>query len=266
MPLPDAKPSTRIYELLKNTDLENITFSQFQGVAEKIFAEQGAEDELRRIVLVNLARLSVVGEWTGLTSAGASGFTGMVAEFAGSGIDTFTLARQPIYGATHDADTTTNASQYNYPAAYPFIAPKSGTVSEMSLQVNTVDTTGASLRFAIYDTTSTNLPNALLGYGDFDMLSTGTTTQTSFSATISLTEGEVYYYVATTTQAGADGQIAAQGVSGLPMTMGIGTNPGDLGKITFRHTSAQHTLPDPFTVGSMGTTSYPRPNFGLNIT
>ena len=46
MPLPDAKPSTRIYQLLKTTDLENITFSQFQSVAEKIFAEQGAEDEL----------------------------------------------------------------------------------------------------------------------------------------------------------------------------------------------------------------------------
>ena len=73
MPLPDAKPDRRIYELLKTVDLENLTFSDFQAVAQTIFAEQGAEDELRRIVLVNLARLSVAGEWTGLTSAGGGG-------------------------------------------------------------------------------------------------------------------------------------------------------------------------------------------------
>ncbi len=61
-PLPDAKPDKRIYQLLKTTDLANLTFSDFQKVAETIYAEQGAEDELRRIVLINLARLSVAGE------------------------------------------------------------------------------------------------------------------------------------------------------------------------------------------------------------
>ena len=66
MPLPDADPDKRIYALLKNTDLENLSFADFQGVAEKVFAEQGAEDTLRRIVLVNLARLAVAGEWNGL--------------------------------------------------------------------------------------------------------------------------------------------------------------------------------------------------------
>ena len=74
-PLPDAKPDKRIYQLLKTTDLANLTFSDFQKVAETIYAEQGAEDELRRIVLINLARLSVAGEWNGLTSSGSSGMT-----------------------------------------------------------------------------------------------------------------------------------------------------------------------------------------------
>tara|TARA_A100001388_G_C28772802_1_gene505034 strand:+ start:387 stop:1604 length:1218 start_codon:yes stop_codon:yes gene_type:complete len=73
-PLPDAKPDKRIYQLLKTTDLENLTFSDFQKVAQTIYAEQGAEDELRRIVLINLARLSVAGEWNGLTST-SSGMT-----------------------------------------------------------------------------------------------------------------------------------------------------------------------------------------------
>ena len=36
MPLPDANNySMRIYELLKETDLENLSYSQFQAVAEK---------------------------------------------------------------------------------------------------------------------------------------------------------------------------------------------------------------------------------------
>jgi len=72
-PLPDATPDQRIYKLLKTTDLENLTFADFQKVAQTIYAEQGAEDELRRIVLVNLARLAVAGEWTGLTTAGGGG-------------------------------------------------------------------------------------------------------------------------------------------------------------------------------------------------
>ena len=74
-PLPDAKPDKRIYQLLKTTDLANLTFSDFQKVAETIYAEQGAEDELRRIVLINLARLSVAGEWNGLTSSSSGGMT-----------------------------------------------------------------------------------------------------------------------------------------------------------------------------------------------
>lgn len=79
MPLPEAKPDKRIYELLKNVDLENLTFDDLQAVGQTIFAEQGAEDELRRLVLVNLARLSTVGEWTGLTSAGGS--SGVIGAF-----------------------------------------------------------------------------------------------------------------------------------------------------------------------------------------
>ena len=46
-PLPNAKPDKRIYQLLKTTDLQNLTFSDFQKVAETIFAEQGAEGVLR---------------------------------------------------------------------------------------------------------------------------------------------------------------------------------------------------------------------------
>jgi len=66
-PLPDAeKKSPRVYTLLQNVDLQNVTFAQIQGVGNTISIEEMSEDELRRLVLVNLARLCVKGEWDGL--------------------------------------------------------------------------------------------------------------------------------------------------------------------------------------------------------
>ena len=74
MPLPDANNySMRIYELLKESDLENLSYAQFQGVAEKLFTEPENEDEMRRLVLVQLARMAVRGDWDGFLTGGSSG-------------------------------------------------------------------------------------------------------------------------------------------------------------------------------------------------
>jgi len=74
MPLPDANDySMRIYELLKETDLENLSYAQFQGVAEKLFIEPENEDEMRRLVLVQLARMAVRGDWNGFLTGGTGG-------------------------------------------------------------------------------------------------------------------------------------------------------------------------------------------------
>ena len=83
MPLPDAPDySKRIYELLKETDLENLSYAQFQGVAEKLFIEPENEDEMRRLVLVQLARMAVRGDWDGfLTGGGGSGGAPTNAEY-----------------------------------------------------------------------------------------------------------------------------------------------------------------------------------------
>tara|TARA_R110002110_G_scaffold244127_2_gene460577 strand:- start:55 stop:1350 length:1296 start_codon:yes stop_codon:yes gene_type:complete len=83
MPLPDANNySMRIYELLKETDLENLSYAQFQGVAEKLFIEPENEDEMRRLVLVQLARMAVRGDWDGfLTGGGGSGGAPTNAEY-----------------------------------------------------------------------------------------------------------------------------------------------------------------------------------------
>jgi len=55
-----------VYKLFKNTTLENVTNDDLTLVGDPISIEMLNEDELRRLVLVQLARLSVKQEWNGL--------------------------------------------------------------------------------------------------------------------------------------------------------------------------------------------------------
>ena len=69
MPLPDAPAqSPRVYKLLKNLDLETLAGDDDEMIltGNPISIEMLNEDELRRLVLVQLARLCVKGEWDGL--------------------------------------------------------------------------------------------------------------------------------------------------------------------------------------------------------
>ncbi len=69
MPLPDAPvESPRVYKLLKNIDLETLAAADDDliNTGNPISIEMLNEDELRRLILVQLARLSVKGEWNGL--------------------------------------------------------------------------------------------------------------------------------------------------------------------------------------------------------
>jgi len=64
--------SPRVYKLLKTKTLEagdgarQISFSNVQDVGDPISIEELNREELYRLVLVNLARLSVKSEWEGL--------------------------------------------------------------------------------------------------------------------------------------------------------------------------------------------------------
>jgi len=68
MPLPDAPSiSPRVYRLLKNVTLEDLSDeNQIVQTGNPITIEMLNEDELRRLILVQLARLSVKSEWNGL--------------------------------------------------------------------------------------------------------------------------------------------------------------------------------------------------------
>jgi len=66
MPLPDAPAiSPRVYTLLKNTDLENLTADVLADVADPISIELLNEDELRRLCLVAFARMVTKGSFDG---------------------------------------------------------------------------------------------------------------------------------------------------------------------------------------------------------
>ena len=66
----DRKPSKRVFPLLQNLDLDNVTFAQVQGTGNPISIEDMNEQEMIDLVIVNLARLCVAGEWDGLLDAG----------------------------------------------------------------------------------------------------------------------------------------------------------------------------------------------------
>ena len=66
MPLPNVeKNSPRVYKLLKNTDLENLTADNLADVADPISIEMLNEDELRRVCLVAFARMVTKGSFDG---------------------------------------------------------------------------------------------------------------------------------------------------------------------------------------------------------
>jgi len=56
--------------MLQNLDLDTVTFAQIASTGDPISIEDMNEQELQDLVLVNLARLVVSGEWTGLLEAG----------------------------------------------------------------------------------------------------------------------------------------------------------------------------------------------------
>jgi len=58
--------SPRVYKLLKTTDLDSLTDDDLISIGNPITIEELNREELRRLVLVQFARLSVKQEWNGL--------------------------------------------------------------------------------------------------------------------------------------------------------------------------------------------------------
>jgi len=66
MSLPNVQAtSPRVYKLLKNTTLENVTDDDLALIANPISIEMLNEDELRRLCLVAFARMVTKGSFDG---------------------------------------------------------------------------------------------------------------------------------------------------------------------------------------------------------
>jgi len=107
--------------------------------------------------------------------------------------DQWNITNSPPYYAGGTSTTSTFTSNYQFYC--PFIAPKSGDVSKMGIvQGGTVPGSTEYLYGAIYDSDSDNMPDSLSGYATFDISVGGTNYQSSFSSTITLVEGTLYWF------------------------------------------------------------------------
>ena len=194
MPLPDAsKKSPRVYTLLQNTDLDSVTFDTVQAVGNPIAIEEATEDEMRRLVLVNLCRLVTSGEWTGLLEAGGGGSNAFVtgaADMLGA-IDKYNFAMAAPWSMQGNVSTYTD-SDAGEPIFWPFIAGNTGSIADLAVEVTSA-AAGTTYEIGIYSSSTVNgFPDSLLGSATFDVSSADTVTVTGLS--IDITRGEPYWY------------------------------------------------------------------------
>jgi len=195
MPLPDAsKKSPRVYTNLQNLDLDSVTFSNVQSTGNPINVEEANEDELRRLVLVNLARLVCAGEWTGLLEAGGGGGGGSAGQpspvavpldAGGTNYHRFAVCEQNI-------NAVSASNNNHYTVFMPFIAPASGDLDEIGILSNT---TGAIELYAGIFTNhdDDNTPKNLMGFATYDVSATSGIMYAVPGDTITLVKGTTYW-------------------------------------------------------------------------
>ena len=175
--------------MLQNLDLDTVTFAQVQSTGDPISIEDMNEQEMVDLIIVNLARLVVAGEWTGLLEAGG-GFTPSTPASVTDG--GYVLA--PI-GIT--TDTKNDAPLAGSIFAVPFICPTGGLSLTTSVDVGctiTVATAAASatILVGIYDAGSGNSPQTLLASAAFDASTTGSKTN-AWDTAVTLEAGTLYW-------------------------------------------------------------------------
>jgi len=263
MPLPDAnKKSPRVYTNLQNIDLDTVTFANVQSTGNPIAVEEMNEDEMRRLVLVNLARLVCAGEWNGLLTAPAGGADFGQPLLTGTGNTMYMISSGAVWGANDDSHNAP-LSTPSQPFAFPFIAPETGTVSELGIQVQTASA-GDSVYVAIYSNSDNNHPETRLGYATISVNATGAVYQTSITGTISVTANTQYWYSINTDQS-ASGNLLAIDQDFVP-SMVIADNPQYNASAIKDNTATSYAVPPATFTPSFGYSNYPRPLLTMKVT
>jgi len=186
MPLPDAdKKSPRVYTLLQNLDLENLSADNLADVGDPIAIEEANEDELRRLCLVAFARMVTKGSFDGWLSGGGGGYNLAVGPWTSA--DGVMNSFSPAATYARDLDIESFALGL---FLIPFLAPSADTVDAFSIHSYDTVTTGP---FAgIYSSNADGTPNALQVSCQFST-SSGLETQTTLTGSLTFTAGDLYY-------------------------------------------------------------------------
>jgi len=130
-------------------------------------------------------------EQTTAATGGGGGISGVLPLIGSTGADQYNIGTSFPWG---NSSTGTQAiNPLSKPQAFPFIAPKTGTVTEVGVKVTTADS-GKGLYVAIYSSDSNNLPSTRLGYVTISLNATGDIYSSSITGTIALTAGTSYWY------------------------------------------------------------------------
>jgi len=232
--------------MLQNLDLDTVTFAQIASTGDPISIEDMNEQEMIDLIIVNLARLCVAGEWEGLLSAGGGGTsysTGLNASF-----DRYNITKVPPFGNNGAETATMSSAEATYPIFYPFIAPFSGDVAEIGISVASSGAT--NMLVGIYSATNA-LPGTLMGSATIDISSTGAIYQTSFSDTITLEAGTIYW-VGTVKSGSVTVTIMTNRKFYLPSVQMTATPNEDLDLVALTlASSSQHELPSTVTADNL---------------
>ena len=260
MPLPDAdKKSPRVYTNLQNLDLDKVTFANIQSTGNPIAVEEMNEDEMRRLVLVNLARLVTAGEWTGLLEAGGGEFNAVItnADDINSPYNLNRIDSTPPWGMNTGNNSVGSRDE---PMFLPFIAPETSTVA--GIVIDCASAAGSSVNgvVAIYSDED-GVPKTKLGSdATFDMTTTGQKEQTSVG-TISLTKGTQYWVG--WVRSGAVSCSWSVGTSAYPWS-GPTENLSSSWAVLWIPSGSNNTLPATVTSTDLEPRGYSKISVGLN--
>jgi len=196
MPLPDAiKRSPRVYTLLQNLDLENVTADTLADVADPISIEEANEDELRRLCLVAFARMVTKGSFDGWLTAGGSSLKNIVPTGGTAGRGVGISLTNNMHGTAKWSANSQSVYITNW-RARPFYSVSDATLATIKAGIAGAGSAGTTYELAIYSSDSNGHPDALQSTGEIDTASTGiqsATMEAVAGGSTSITENTLYW-------------------------------------------------------------------------
>jgi len=196
----DPYPSKRVFKLLKNLDLENVSFSNVQSAGNPMYLEKLNRQELFDLVLVNFARLCVNAEWEGLLSSGGGG----------GGVAPWPMSNPTKMEADVLQDTSSSPPYNPYisstepiyttaPRIFPFIAMADGTLNLVKVNITVAGEAGDTMDIGFY-TDDEGVPDELIGKATIATDATGKISTDTFTEDVVTVRNTVYWvaYVPTT--------------------------------------------------------------------